>query len=70
MTFIIHRNDAKYVLWSDPVVLSLAAMLVWLVAAEVFRILYPAARPWSQSGLPHARVVCFSRNCAGFFYAR
>ena len=44
MTFIIHRNDAKYVLWSDPVVLSLAAMLIWRVAAEVFRILHPAAR--------------------------
>jgi ABC-type uncharacterized transport system permease subunit len=25
-------------------VLSLAAMLLWLVAAEVFRLVYPAAR--------------------------
>ena len=31
-------------LWTDPVVLSLAAMLVWLIAAEVFRLVYPAAR--------------------------
>lgn len=44
MTLAKHRNDANYALWTDPVVLSLAAMLVWLVAAEVFRIVYPAAR--------------------------
>jgi ABC-type uncharacterized transport system permease subunit len=30
--------------WTDPVVLSLAAMTVWLLAAEAFRLLYPAAR--------------------------
>jgi ABC-type uncharacterized transport system permease subunit len=30
--------------WSDPVVLSLAAMLAWLVLAEGFRVVYPAAR--------------------------
>ncbi|MEM9660479.1 MAG: hypothetical protein AAF961_19110, partial [Planctomycetota bacterium] len=29
--------------WTDPVVLSLAGMLLWLVAAEVFRLVYPAA---------------------------
>jgi ABC-type uncharacterized transport system permease subunit len=39
-----HRTDAKYALWTDPVVLSLAAMLLWLIAAEVFRLIYPAAR--------------------------
>lgn len=39
-----HRGDVKYNLWTDPVVLSLAAMLLWLVAAEVFRLVYPAAR--------------------------
>jgi ABC-type uncharacterized transport system permease subunit len=44
MTQSIHRGDRSYVLWRDPVVLSLAAMLVWLVAAEVFRLVYPAAR--------------------------
>jgi ABC-type uncharacterized transport system permease subunit len=30
--------------WNDPVVLSLAAMLAWLIIAEVFRLVYPAAR--------------------------
>lgn len=44
MSLAIHRGDASYVLWSDPVVLSLAAMLLWLVAAEIFRLVYPAAR--------------------------
>jgi len=39
-----HRGEAGYVPWTDPVVLSLAAMLLWLVVAEVFRIIYPAAR--------------------------
>lgn len=31
-------------LWSDPVVISLGGMLGWLLAAEVFRQIYPAAR--------------------------
>jgi ABC-type uncharacterized transport system permease subunit len=44
MSVAMHRDQRAYVLWSDPVVLSLAAMLVWLVAAEVFRLVYPAAR--------------------------
>lgn len=39
-----HRGEAGYELWSDPVVWSLAAMFVWLVTAEVFRLTYPAAR--------------------------
>jgi ABC-type uncharacterized transport system permease subunit len=39
-----HGTEPSYVLWTDPVVLSLAAMLLWLVAAEVFRLVYPAAR--------------------------
>lgn len=30
--------------WTDPVVLSLGAMLIWLVVAELFRLIYPAAR--------------------------
>lgn len=30
--------------WTDPVVLSLGAMLLWLLVAEGFRMLYPAAR--------------------------
>jgi ABC-type uncharacterized transport system permease subunit len=39
-----HAGQIGYVPWSDPIVLSLAAMLLWLVAAEVFRLVYPAAR--------------------------
>jgi len=30
--------------WTDPVVLSLGGMMAWLIAAEVFRLVYPAAR--------------------------
>ncbi len=44
LTLATHRGEAKYALWTDPVVLSLAAMLLWLVAAEIFRLVYPAAR--------------------------
>jgi ABC-type transport system involved in cytochrome c biogenesis permease subunit len=39
-----HRGETGYVLWTDPVVISLAAMTLWLVAAELFRVVYPAAR--------------------------
>lgn len=39
-----HRGQVDYRLWSDPVVWSLAAMLLWLVVAEAFRLVYPAAR--------------------------
>jgi hypothetical protein len=44
MSVTTHRDQAAYLLWTDPVVLSLAAMLLWLIAAEVFRLVYPAAR--------------------------
>jgi ABC-type uncharacterized transport system permease subunit len=44
MSLIHHGGEASYRLWLDPVVLSLAAMLLWLVAAEIFRLVYPAAR--------------------------
>jgi ABC-type uncharacterized transport system permease subunit len=44
LSVLKHRGEASYVLWTDPVVLSLAAMMLWLVAAELFRLLYPAAR--------------------------
>jgi ABC-type uncharacterized transport system permease subunit len=30
--------------WTDPVVISTSGMLSWLVAAEAFRLAYPAAR--------------------------
>jgi ABC-type uncharacterized transport system permease subunit len=39
-----HRGNVEHSIWSDPVVISSAAMLLWLVAAELFRWLYPAAR--------------------------
>ncbi|MCA9235185.1 MAG: cytochrome c biogenesis protein CcsA [Planctomycetales bacterium] len=39
------RTDAvRGIPWTDPVALSLAAMLLWLLVAEGFRLLYPAAR--------------------------
>jgi ABC-type uncharacterized transport system permease subunit len=44
MSLAEHRGQPTYVLWTDPVVLSLAAMLLWLIVAEVFRLVYPAAR--------------------------
>jgi ABC-type uncharacterized transport system permease subunit len=44
MSIAAHRGQSEYSLWFDPVVLSLGAMLVWLIAAEVFRLVYPAAR--------------------------
>lgn len=44
LTRLAQEGDQSFVPWSDPVVLSLAAMLLWLVAAEMFRLVYPAAR--------------------------
>jgi len=38
------QGEQNFVPWTDPVVVSLAAMFVWLVVAEVFRLIYPAAR--------------------------
>jgi ABC-type uncharacterized transport system permease subunit len=41
-----HKNRAieAYVPWTDPVVISLALMFLWLIVAELFRLAYPAAR--------------------------
>lgn len=39
-----HDGEADYHLLTDPVVLSLFGMLAWLVATEVFQLVYPAAR--------------------------
>jgi hypothetical protein len=44
LTHMKHQANTNYHLWMDPVVLSLAAMLVWLITAEIFRLVYPAAR--------------------------
>ena len=37
-------RDGSGLQWSDPVVISLSGMFSWLVAAEAFRLAYPAAR--------------------------
>ncbi len=39
-----HRTDIDYLPWTDPVVISLGLMLLWLVVAELFRLIYPSAR--------------------------
>ncbi|WP_425396222.1 hypothetical protein [Aeoliella sp.] len=39
-----HSGESDYRLLADPVVLSMLAMLVWLVVAELFRMVYPSAR--------------------------
>ena len=44
LSMISHRGDSAHSLWTDPVVVSSAAMFAWLVVAEVFRSVYPAAR--------------------------
>jgi ABC-type uncharacterized transport system permease subunit len=38
------QRDGGGLPWRDPVVLSLSGMFSWLIAAEVFRFAYPAAR--------------------------
>jgi ABC-type uncharacterized transport system permease subunit len=41
---LAHREDVAYRWNADPVVMSLLLMLLWLIAAELFRVVYPAAR--------------------------
>jgi ABC-type uncharacterized transport system permease subunit len=41
---LAHTGGQNFVPWTDPVVLSLGGMMAWLIAAEVFRLAYPAAR--------------------------
>ena len=41
---LARQGEENFVPWTDPVVLTLGAMMVWLVAAEIFRLVYPAAR--------------------------
>jgi ABC-type uncharacterized transport system permease subunit len=38
------QDNAHRLSWTNPVVLSLTLMTVWLLVAEVFRMIYPAAR--------------------------
>jgi len=44
LSVLKQRHDAALNYWSDPIVQTSAAMLLWLVAAEAFRLVYPAAR--------------------------
>lgn len=44
ITRLSQQGTAGHYRWTDPVVLSLGAMTLWLLVAEVFRIVYPAAR--------------------------
>ncbi len=44
VTHVARTDDLSTLPWTDPVVLSLSAMLLWLVVAEAFRMIYPAAR--------------------------
>lgn len=41
---LAQQGSTRNFYWSDPVVVSLTAMTVWLLACEVFRMIYPAAR--------------------------
>lgn len=45
LSILKQRHDSSLTgVWFDPVVQSSAAMLLWLFAAEAFRLVYPAAR--------------------------
>jgi ABC-type transport system involved in cytochrome c biogenesis permease subunit len=40
----LSQDDAERLSWANPVVLSLSLMTAWLLTAEAFRMIYPAAR--------------------------
>ncbi|MEM8944560.1 MAG: hypothetical protein AAGD11_05190 [Planctomycetota bacterium] len=44
LSLLARTGDQNFVPWTDPVVLALGAMLLWLLVAEGFRLVYPAAR--------------------------
>ena len=44
ITRLAQKGSTLKFSWTDPVVISLAAMTAWLLVAEVFRRVYPAAR--------------------------
>jgi ABC-type uncharacterized transport system permease subunit len=44
LSVLKQRHDSSLHYWTDPVVQISAAMLLWLIAAEAFRLIYPAAR--------------------------
>jgi len=37
-------GSSNFMPWTDPVVLALGGMMLWLLVAEAFRVVYPAAR--------------------------
>ena len=44
LSYFAQKQGLSDLPWTDPVVLSLGAMLVWLIVAELFRLVYPSAR--------------------------
>ena len=44
LNWLAQQGERRLLPWNDPVVLSLTSMLAWLVIAELFRLVYPAAR--------------------------
>jgi ABC-type uncharacterized transport system permease subunit len=44
LSVLNQRHHSAPFSWLDPIVLSSGAMLVWLFIAEIFRLVYPAAR--------------------------
>jgi len=44
LNLIKHHRELNYVPWSDPVVLTLALMFLWLLVAALFNLLYRPAR--------------------------
>ena len=44
LTRLASTGEQNFVPWTDPVVLSLGGMMAWLIVAEVFRLIYPAAQ--------------------------
>ncbi|MCC7084645.1 MAG: cytochrome c biogenesis protein CcsA [Pirellulales bacterium] len=66
MALTSHRGDLKYALWTDPVVISLAAMLVWLIVAEIFRLSYPAARGGKVAYLTLASFIFLIMTLVSF----
>ncbi len=55
----LSQDDNERLSWTNPVVLSLTLMTAWLLVAEVFRMVYPAAR--------HGRKVAFLTVAAFVF---
>lgn len=44
LNLVNHSKQAEYVPWSDPVVVSSLALMVWLLAVAAFNVLYKPAR--------------------------